>query len=121
MFAQPIFMLRVKSINFYQNSPEIELFQRKNAKYSSAGGSAPTPPCLRRLCPQTPKTAPHCEFLATRLISPQLFFWYWFRNIFDRAVGRRTRNLDKMLGEVNLDNFINKETPNRMKAASKIC
>ena len=64
----------------------MKLFLQKNAKFSSAGGSAPTPPCLRRLgalppnpqppaaggfaprpplasggwglCPQTPKTAP---------------------------------------------------------------
>ena len=75
---------------------------QKNAKFSSAGGSAPSPPCLRRLGalppnpqppaaggfaprpplaaggwglrPQTPKTAPpHCEFLATRLPTA-LFF-----------------------------------------------
>ena len=74
----------------------MKLFLQKNAKFSSAGGSAPRPPCLRRLgalppnpqppaaggfaprpplasggwglCPQTPQTAPpHCEFLATRL------------------------------------------------------
>ena len=64
----------------------MKLFLQKNAKFSSAGGSAPRPPCLRRLgasppnpqppaaggfaptpplasggwglCPQTPQTAP---------------------------------------------------------------
>ena len=60
----------------------MKLFLRKNAKFSSAGGSAPRPPCLRRLGalppnPQTPaaggfastppKQPPHCEFLVTRL------------------------------------------------------
>ena len=73
----------------------MKLFLQKNAKFSSAGGSAPRPPCLWRLGalpphpqppaaggfaprpllayggwglrPQTPKTAPHCKFLATRL------------------------------------------------------
>ena len=73
----------------------MKLFLQKNAKFLSAGGSAPTPSCLRRLGalppnpqppaaggfaprpplasggwglrPQTPQTAPHCEFLAMRL------------------------------------------------------
>ena len=35
----------------------MKLFLQKNATFSSAGGSAPRPP----------QTAPHCEFLATRL------------------------------------------------------
>ena len=75
----------------------MKLFLQKNAKFSSAGGSAPRPPWLRRLgalppnpqppaaggfaprlplasggwgrSPQTPSNSPpHCEFLATRLI-----------------------------------------------------
>ena len=75
----------------------MKLYLQKNSKFSSAGGSAPRPPCLRRLGawppkpqppaaggfaprpplasggwglrPQTPQTAPpHCEFLATRLL-----------------------------------------------------
>ena len=47
----------------------MKLFLQKNAKFLSAGGSAPKPPASGSwgLCPQTPKTAPHCEFLATRL------------------------------------------------------
>ena len=73
----------------------MKLFLQKNAKFSSAEGSATRPLCLRRLGalppnpqppaaggfvsrpplasggrwlrPQTPHTAPHCEFLATRL------------------------------------------------------
>ena len=118
--ALPNFMARFKSIIFYQNSSKVKVFLHKNSKFSSAGGSAPRPPCLLRLgalppdpqppaaggfaprppClrrlgallpdpqplaaggfaprpplasggwglrPQPPKTAPHCEFLATRL------------------------------------------------------
>ena len=42
-------MPRFKSIIFYQYSRKIKLFLKKNAKFSSAGGSAPRPPCLRRL------------------------------------------------------------------------
>ena len=54
-FALPISMPRFKSIIFYQYSPKIKLFLKKNAKFSSAGGSAPRPP----------NTAPrNCEFLA---------------------------------------------------------
>ena len=49
MFALPISKPRFKSIIFNQNSPKIKLFLQKNAKFSSAGGSAPRPPCLRRL------------------------------------------------------------------------
>ena len=39
----------------------MKLFLQKNAKFLSAGGSAPKPPasCSWGLCPQTPKTAPH--------------------------------------------------------------
>ena len=70
-------------IFFYQNSPQMKLFLQKNAKFSSAGGSSPRPPCPRRLGafppnPQPPATgglasrppkqpSPHCEFLSTRL------------------------------------------------------
>ena len=47
----------------------MKLFTQNNAKLSSAGGSAPRPRASGGwgLCPQTPKTAPHCEFLDTRL------------------------------------------------------
>ena len=54
-FALPISMPRFESIIFYQNSTKIKLFLEKNAKFSSAGGSAPRPP----------HTAPHSEFLPT--------------------------------------------------------
>ena len=37
-------MPRFKSIIFYQNSPKVKLFLKKNVKFSSAGGSAPRPP-----------------------------------------------------------------------------
>ena len=38
-----------KSNIFYQYSPKTKLFLKKKAKFSSAGGSAPRPPCLRWL------------------------------------------------------------------------
>ena len=41
MFALPISKPRFKSI---QISPKLKLFLQKNAKFSSAGGSAPRPP-----------------------------------------------------------------------------
>ena len=95
MFAQPISKPRFKSIFLNQNSPKMKLFLQKNAKFSSDGGSAPRPPCLRRLglCPQTPsfrqlgasppdphwppanapkQPPPHCGFLATRLMSSNI-------------------------------------------------
>ena len=39
----------LKALFFNQNSPKMKLFLQKNAKFLSAGGSAPRPPCLRRL------------------------------------------------------------------------
>ena len=51
-------MPRFKRFIFYQYSPKIKLFLKKNAKFSSAGGSASKPP------KQPP---PNGEFLATRL------------------------------------------------------
>ena len=63
-------MPRFKSLIFYQNSSKIKLFLQKKAKFSSAGGSTPTLPCLRRLGalppdPQPPAAGgfapdPHC-------------------------------------------------------------
>ena len=38
-----------KALFFYQKSPKIELFLQKNAKFSSAGSYASSPPCFRRL------------------------------------------------------------------------
>ena len=38
-----------KALLFYQNSPKIKVILEKNAKYSSAGGSAPRSPCFRKL------------------------------------------------------------------------
>ena len=49
MFALPISKPRFKALFFNQNSPKMKLFLQKNSKFSSAGGSAPRPPCLRRL------------------------------------------------------------------------
>ena len=61
----------------------MKLFLQKNAKFSSAGGSAPRPPCLCWLgalpsdphwslaaggsAPDPQNSPLHCEFLATRL------------------------------------------------------
>ena len=50
-------MPRFKSIIFYQCSPKIKLFLKKNAKFLSAGGSAPRPP----------RQPPNREFLAAHL------------------------------------------------------
>ena len=44
MFALPSSLPHFKSIIFYQNRPKIKLFLQNNAKFSSAGGSAPRPP-----------------------------------------------------------------------------
>ena len=70
MFALLISIPRFKSNIFHQNSPKIKLFLQKNAKFSSVGISAPSPPAsggwglsswtfdgFRRLRSQTPKTA----------------------------------------------------------------
>ena len=53
-------MPRFKSIIFYQNSPKIKFFLKKNAKFLSAVGSAPDSRTSGGwgLCPQTPKTVP---------------------------------------------------------------
>ena len=59
MLALPISKPRFKSIIYYQNSPEITLFLQKNAKFSSAGGSAPdlVPPAAGALFPD-PQNSP---------------------------------------------------------------
>ena len=90
MFSLPISKPRFKSIIFNQNSPKIKLFFSKNAKFSSAGGSAPRPPYLRGLgalppnpqppaaggfAPRPPKQLLHCEFLATRLDHTNSLFY----------------------------------------------
>ena len=59
MFALPINMQRCKRIIFFiKIALKISFFCKKNEKLSSAGGSAPRPPCLRRLgaFPQPPAT-----------------------------------------------------------------
>ena len=48
----------LKSLFFNQNNPKMKLFLQKNAKFSSAGGSAPRPPCLRRLGALPPNLQP---------------------------------------------------------------
>ena len=61
MFALPISMLRFKSIIFYQNSPRIKLLLQKNAKFFSAGGSAPktlVPLAAGDFAPRPPKHPP---------------------------------------------------------------
>ena len=47
-----------KALFIYQNSPKMKLFLQKNAKFSSAGGSVPRPPCLRRLWALPPHPQP---------------------------------------------------------------
>ena len=60
MFTLGISMPRFKSIIIHQNSSKIKLFLQQNAKFSIAGGSAPRPPCLRRLgaLPPNPQNSP---------------------------------------------------------------
>ena len=111
----------LKESFFYQNSPKMKLFLQKNAKFSSAGGSAPRPPCLWRLGalppnpqppaagsvtprpplasgswglrPQIPKTAPpHCEFLALRLLRRQQYRPQHFKTIFSNSLLENTCN-----------------------------
>ena len=53
------FLFRILKSLFYQTSSKIKLFLQKNAKFLSAGGSAPRP--LKQLL--------HCEFLAARLVT----------------------------------------------------
>ena len=93
----PISIPRFKSNIFYCHTPKIKLFLQKKAKFSSAWAPPPdprasggwglcpqappasgswglrpqTPIALRRLgapVPDQKHTAPHCEFLATRLL-----------------------------------------------------
>ena len=75
----------LKALFFNRNSPKIKLFLQKNAKFSSAGGSAPRPLCLRH---QTSQTAPSIANFWLRACSalveitslgwfkpPNLFYW----------------------------------------------
>ena len=65
-------MPRFKSTNFYQNKPKLRYFQPKQAKFSSAGGSASQPPNgLRRMeaeLPDAQNSPSHFRFLVTRRI-----------------------------------------------------
>ena len=49
-------MLRLKSCVFYQNKPKIKLVLQKH-NFSSAGGSALTPPMASGGAPRPPNTA----------------------------------------------------------------
>ena len=86
----------------------MKLFLQKHAKYSSAGGFAPRPPCLRRLgafppnpqppaaggfAPKPPKQPPHCEFLATRLLVAKTSS-FGLRTSFPNEKRRSTAALD---------------------------
>ena len=68
-FAQPISMPRFISIIFYQNSPKIKLFLKKNAKLSSAGGGAPPP--------DPPKTTPQLRISGYAPVNFALFVIIW--------------------------------------------
>ena len=77
MFALPISKPRFKNIIFNQNSPKIKLFLQKNAKFSSAGGKAPRPPCLRRLgaLPPNPQiSSPIANFWLRAWIAERVCF-----------------------------------------------
>ena len=64
------FLCRILKALFYQTSSKIKLFLQKNAKFSSAGGSAPTPL----------KLPLHCEILATRLVTTlRIFEVLWLK------------------------------------------
>ena len=71
LFMQPVesclhcqFLCRILKGLFYQTRSEIKLFLQKNAKFLSAGGSAPRP--LNQPL--------HCEFLAMRLVTTHANF-----------------------------------------------
>ena len=71
-------MPRFKNIIFYQYSPKIKLVLKKNAKFSSAGGSAPRPPITSPAGGSAPRHSPlNCKFLATRLPHFALFTIIW--------------------------------------------
>ena len=88
MFALPISIPCFKSIIFfYQNSPKIKLFLQKNAKISSAGGTAPTPPCLRRLGALPPDPLPSmAEGFAPRPPKQPPISNFWLRTCFSILV-----------------------------------
>ena len=71
-------MPRFKNIIFHQYSPKIKLVLKKNAKFSSAWGSAPRPPITSPAGGSAPRHSPlNCEFLATRLPHFALFTIIW--------------------------------------------
>ena len=118
MFALLISMPRFESINFYQKIPKIKLFLQKNAKTFVCWG----------LRPQTPKTFPHCEFLATRLVFLLLLCYFvqtdfaarwclWFSasgSFFEQvcpplvySVKTRTNSFALLIRELPIDNNCN--------------
>ena len=126
-------MSRFKRITFDQNNPKIKLFLQKNAKLSSPGGSAPDPRASGgwRLCPQItslrregaslpvlqwftadggsaprpPKQPPHCEFLATRLLtSANVKTWFEFDLQIKRA--ERAEQFKNFKWILNLSTFV---------------
>ena len=91
MIALPISMPRFKSIIFYQNRPKIKLFLQKMQSFRALGASPPDPRASGVWAggfaphPQPPTAAynslgllnlpnhaPHCEFLATRLVANKI-------------------------------------------------
>ena len=72
-------MPRFDSINFMKIVLKIKLFlPKKKYKIFERWGLRSRPIAFGgwRPCPQTPDTAPHCRFLAKRLIGPQREFNY---------------------------------------------
>ena len=74
MFALPISKPRFKSSIFNQNSPKMKLFLQKNAKFSSAGGSAPVPPAAGGFAPRPPKQPPIANFCLRAWITQRVCF-----------------------------------------------
>ena len=62
----------------------MKLFLQKNAKFSSAGGSALRPPCLRRLgaLPPTPQSPAGGGFAPRPPKQPPLIADFWLRACF---------------------------------------
>ena len=62
MFALPILSHVLKAYFFKQNSPKVKLILQKNAKFSSAEGSAPVPPAAGGFAPDPQNSPPIANF-----------------------------------------------------------
>ena len=99
-----------KALFFYQNSSKIKLFLQKNAKFSSAGGSAPRPPCLRRLgaLPPNPQ-APTAGGFAPRPPKQPPLANFWLRAWLPRSTNPLAlQNTKRLFKRVNFCSFVNR-------------